>query len=125
MADLQLSEMVPWLEQETEVICRKTALDTQARESRMTPVLSGRARAGWGISVGAASEEMPSEGETSYPPPDLGRAIATLAEFRLGDDINVTNNLPYIERLNAGWSKKAPAGFVDLALEEALRQEEG
>lgn len=34
--------------------------------------------------------------------------------------INITNNVPYIGRLNAGSSKQAPAGFVERAVQKAV-----
>lgn len=35
---------------------------------------------------------------------------------KLGQKIYVTNNAPYIRKLNSGSSKQAPAGFVEAAL---------
>lgn len=43
----------------------------------------------------------------------LAQGEQQLALKKPGDPIFITNNAPYIRRLNEGWSKQAPAGFVE------------
>lgn len=64
-----------------------------------TPVRSGRARNGWFVQVGPAAN----------------------VEFsiRIGP-IYVVNDVPYIGRLNDGWSTQAPAGFIQIAVARAV-----
>ncbi len=46
----------------------------------------------------------------------INQARAVLATKKPGQKIYITNNLPYIRRLNDGYSKQAPAGFVERAV---------
>jgi hypothetical protein len=62
-----------------------------------TPVNTGRARAGW----------------KRFRKVNIGR----------GETQNVfANTVPYIDRLNEGWSKQAPNGIVDPAWEQANKK---
>lgn len=48
---------------------------------------------------------------------------AALASYNLADgSLFVTNNVPYIVPLNSGSSKQAGAGFVERAIEQAIRE---
>ena len=74
-----------------------------------TPVDTGRAQAAWLITGDrGAIGFVPGEKEPSYSPqqPDP-------SDFMQADVIYVVNNVEYILALNAGWSKKQPAGFID------------
>ena len=65
-----------------------------------TPVDLGHARASWQMDLNGA-------------PVSSGEAMAAGAVgVKLGDQVNMTNDAPYIRRLEYGWSKQAPAGFV-------------
>ena len=72
-----------------------------------TPVLSGRLRNNWMVSVNQGSNETTeSTGNEA-----INRVSAI--RFKLGDTLYLTNNLPYAERIEfMGWSKKAPDGMV-------------
>lgn len=87
--------------------------------SRFTPKDSGRARANWNVGVGKPDESVDLEGpfRSSQETEDAARARASRA--RPGEDIHVTNALPYLPRLNRGSSRKAPAGFVERAVRVA------
>jgi len=97
-------------------ICQAVALDIDRRLVLATPVDTGRARSNWLASVGAPRRD-------EVPARDAGSAIAEAAgviaaapEFPL---IYLSNNLPYIQRLNDGSSKQAPAAFVETAIDAA------
>lgn len=47
----------------------------------------------------------------------LSEGESVLAGSSPGQDIHLTNNLPYIKPLNEGSSHQAPAGFVEVAIE--------
>lgn len=92
-----------------------------------TPVDTGWARANWVPSIGA-----PHEGTVGERPPkaEEGRAqvqaddsasVAGVAEVAARYTLNrgpvfISNNVPYIQALNDGHSKQAPAGFVQAAV---------
>lgn len=75
-----------------------------------TPVLTGRARGNWQTNVG-----NPVQSTTPREDKDGGSAISEVEANmgELGEDVYITNNLPYIHRLEyEGWSHtKAPEGM--------------
>lgn len=70
------------------------------------PVDTGRARASWGHNGGA----MAAIDESIWEEDEGGLALTQGS--RVG----------YIEQLNEGWSKQAPAGFIDVEERKALQQ---
>jgi len=80
--------------------------------------VGGRARSNWLASVGSARTEAGDQVTRS-----AGDSVqATLAAFNLNDTIFITNNLPYIKRLNEGHSTQAPAGFIDAIIARNKRK---
>lgn len=83
-----------------------------------TPVDTGHARANWVPSIG-----QPFRGEapgTSLAEHDAG--VAEILGFKLasGQMLYLSNNVPYVRRLNDGWSQQAPALFVEACVDRAL-----
>lgn len=77
-----------------------------------TPVLTGRLRGNWRVSIGS-----PLLGEISRLDPQgvqVSAEIQDIATAARGDDeVWMSNSLPYAERIEYdGWSKKAPEGMV-------------
>jgi len=81
-----------------------------------TPVDTGRARSNWIASknepVAKIRDEIDGGGSIS-----IREGVAVSASIRGGDKMFITNSLPYIESLNSGSSKQAPAGFVETAVD--------
>ncbi len=86
-----------------------------------TPVDTGLARGNWRPSL-----RVPVSEATSLADPTGRATVARIAnvarQFRLGQQMFIVNRLPYIRRLNAGWSSQAPAGFVEAAVERGLEK---
>lgn len=77
-----------------------------------TPVDTGHARRNWIMSVGSPDTVERGQGG------DDGRA--SIIAWTLADGpIYVNNPVPYIGRLNDGWSKQQPQGFIERAIDEA------
>lgn len=71
-----------------------------------TPVLSGRLRNNWMVSVNKGTNKTTDETSNQA----ISRVSAV--KFKLGDTLYLTNNLPYAKRIEFdGWSAKAPAGM--------------
>ena len=88
---------------------RSVALELFGSVIKDTPVDTGRARGNWQTSIGApASGEVDRIGEREA----LSELGSESAKFAGGQVIFLTNNLPYIQRLELGWSDQAPSGFV-------------
>lgn len=94
-----------------------------------TPVLTGHARHNWRPSV---NEQVDMEqvgvfgGSTTGEPitaEERGRWAEVRKQIRakpIGQTIWICNNVPYAQRLEHGWSKKAPQGMVEITLREVL-----
>lgn len=76
-----------------------------------TPVRSGRARANWRCSIGNPVYE--SDENTQF---DSSRARSAFQGAKAGDILYLTNSVPYIERLENGYSLQAPSGIKDQAV---------
>jgi len=90
---------------------RKVALTVDRELVLKTPVDTGRARSNWIPSLEAPSVRLVEPGQK----PDID---GELAQYTVDKTIFITNNLPYIRRLNEGHSDQAPAGFVDDAVQK-------
>lgn len=96
-------------------LTRRCALAIDAAVVLATPVDTGRARANWQVEIGSpASGTVDPTDKSGQAALDAGKKV--IEGYKSGDAIYITNNLPYIERLNDGWSAQAPAGFVEQAI---------
>lgn len=80
----------------------------------------GRARANW-----LPSLETPTDEVVEKPDPSgassLARMSQVTSQFRLGQKIFISNSLPYIQRLDEGWSSQSPAGFVSSSIQVGVK----
>lgn len=97
-------------------LVRRCALATDAAVVIATPVDTGRARSNWQVELGQAAtgvvDALDKSGQSA-----LAQGKKVIDTYKSGSSLNITNNLPYIERLNDGWSAQAPAGFVEKAVQ--------
>jgi len=115
------------LEEHLDVVLTKIALDITVRLQEVTPLRSGRAAASWNIAQGAPDLSVPPqilgerywlateaelEGARAYYQQYEARALAFEAEPGRGS-VFVSNDLDYIEQLNAGSSRQAPPAFFE------------
>lgn len=104
-------------EEKLDIAAQKIALDLFKRVILDTPVKSGRARGNWQVAIGKVPngtlELTDKTGQAT-----ISRATATTAGLKAGDVIYLVNNLPYIQRLEDGYSGQAPAGMVGLNVQD-------
>lgn len=93
-------------------LVREASFALMRRVKNEMPVLTGRARASWGVWTA---------GDLAAPNPDADKADAVWDVSDGGLTITQGSNVPYIAALNEGHSKQAPAGFIDKAVEAAQR----
>jgi len=89
---------------------RAIALELFGSVIKDTPVDTGRARGNWQTSM-----DSPATGETDRKGegPALAEVGQQTASFGAGKVIYLTNNLPYIYRLEfLGWSQQSPDGMA-------------
>ena len=104
-----------------------------------TPVDVGTARSNWLVRLGSGSiipyrafsphasrwrapRAMPGSDRSERQNLEAARAQAegVLSRNKTGQDVYITSNLPYIQRLNEGHSKQSPAGFVEAGIQTGL-----
>jgi len=110
----------------TDKLVRKVALITDQAVVSATPVDTGRAKSNWLVQVGSS----PNTAIEPYVPGKFGstaaentqaaidQASSAISGYTSGSAIYITNNLPYIQKLNNGSSAQASANFVQQAVLE-------
>jgi hypothetical protein len=90
---------------------RIAAIKTWGKIIRMTPVDTGRARSNWfiGMSVGSEINTVNRRRGPQYINNELPSDL-------LNNKVYLYNNLPYIDRLEYGYSGQAPKGMVRVSL---------
>lgn len=99
---------------------RALSLEAHGRIMLKTPVDTGRARANWNVSINApdtSTNEAATIADAPAKQAEGGSRIAG-ADFFAGDEIYITNNLPYIKELEDGRSRQAPRGMVAVTVQE-------
>jgi len=82
-----------------------------------TPVDTGQARSNYFTTNGTANSSIAAFGPfTKDGYQSINRMRVALQGAKPGVSMHVTNNLPYIGRLNDGYSAQAPANFVQIAI---------
>jgi hypothetical protein len=110
-----------------ELVLKKVGIELFRRVIMRTPVDTGRLRANWQATIGAAaSGELDETDSSGQARPDGGGSSKTTAKMQavvLGADvakpIYLTNNLPYAAVIEFGGSKQqAPAGMARVSVQE-------
>jgi hypothetical protein len=94
----------------TNKLVRLVALEALKNIIIETPVDTGRARSNWFIGIDTPIDDITDE--TNWQGNSADQQ-AKLLQPTDKSEIWLSNNLPYIVRLNDGWSDQAPAGFVE------------
>lgn len=108
------------VEENLEKTVRATALAVMTNIVSNTPVDTGRARNNWNADINTVDASITEEVNPNTTGTE--KITAALVSYKLSDTINISNNLPYIRRLNEGHSKQAPANFVEKAVMVGKRQ---
>lgn len=116
-SDRVTSEFLRALQKEVKII----ALDINKGLIDKTPVDLGWAKANWIPSIGTSFEgPVGSRDSFDTGEQELGMA-AVASQYQLSDGpVFITNNVPYIEALNAGSSDQAPAGFIEAVIDHVV-----
>ncbi len=110
----------------TERVVSKITLDLTANLIQSTPVDTGWARANWVPAIGKPYKANLSNVKATSAAASAAKAkqaggTSSLTGYKLSrGSVFVSNNVPYIGRLNDGSSRKAPAGFVQRAVAKAV-----
>lgn len=93
-----------------EKVFRGTVLQMSNAIILKTPVKTGRARGNWQASISKPKTAvLDREGEGGA----IGEVAGTAKTLKIGQVFYLSNNLPYIQRIEKGnFSKQAPSGMV-------------
>ena len=122
-------EMVRGMDAKTaELVTRLLAVDATNRVIKRTPVDQGRARASWSPIMTANHVPVKIDGpEVNASAIRQGVSEGEFSQKRTpaGFGIVVTSGVPYIRRLEYGYSEKAPSGMVRISLFELMQSGAG
>ncbi len=121
---LQANKVQPGADEAVRAAGRGVA--TELVES--TPIDTGRAISNWDAKVGKVTSMVFREaavpgykGSTRQGTiaEALARMFRNINRYKAGEgkSLHIFNAAPYIRRLNEGWSKQAPAGFIEAAIQ--------
>ena len=114
----QIRVVMDGLEEYSERLIIGIALEVHATLVEDTPVDTGWAQNNWVPNVGGpGASSSQNEGNAASAKAKMTAGLASVAGYKLrSGPIHITNNVPYIEPLNAGHSKQAPKDFVPMAI---------
>lgn len=107
------------LEEDINAEVRAVALNLLRGLIRLTPVDTGRAKGNWFVSIANPNREINGERRQAQAFSE-GQVNIALARGRAYPEVTLSNNLPYIERLNDGYSDQAPKKFVETELQRIV-----
>lgn len=108
---LDVSKFVEKAKKNPEKVMRQVSIKLFSAIIKASPVDTGRFRMNW-----MASGGTPAAGTTDATDKSGNTATGNATSFVLKAtdwrEFTLTNNLPYAQRLEYGWSQQAPQGFV-------------
>lgn len=128
--DGRMRQIASAISEAAEQTHRRIVVELATDLSRDTPADTTQARSNWAARSGAPSavirrpfSPVPSRWRAPYGPGATkaeaaspagvqAQAQAAMSRHRAEEDVHVTNNLPYIQRLDEGYSPQSSAGFV-------------
>lgn len=94
-----------------EIVMRQVSMKLFSAIIKSSPVDTGRFHGNW-----QTTGVTPATGLIAGVDPTGNKAVNSAATYITNspnwDVFTLTNNLPYAQRLEYGWSKQAPVGFV-------------
>ena len=108
---LDVSKFVEKAKKNPEKVMRQVSIKLFSAIIKASPVDTGRFRMNWmasgGTSASGITDATDKSGNTA-----TGNATSFVLKAADWREFTLTNNLPYAQRLEYGWSQQAPAGVV-------------
>ncbi len=110
---------------------RSVAMEMIQEVVLATPVDTGVARSNWRVTVNSAPTgvigayspgQKLGRGETANANAAIAAGIVSIMGSKSTDVLYFTNNVPYIQILNTGYSKQAPSNFISKAFDRARKR---
>ncbi|UFK26766.1 hypothetical protein [Roseobacter phage RDJL6] len=127
--DAQIKTIIQALEETAEKVVIRLGLNITSNLIEDTPIDTGWARANWVPAIGA-SRASPAASQPTGSQVQIQQALQQsgmvgLLSYKLASGtVFISNNVPYIGRLNDGSSTQAPSGFVQAAIRRGVQQTE-
>lgn len=107
------------IEQEINREARSLSINLLTGLTKVSPVDTGRARGNWFASTTSTNRSVDNNRRASEA------VISGISEIGKAKQINypnitISNNLPYIEKLNEGHSTQAPVKFVESEIDRVV-----
>ena len=119
----QTDYIIKELEKFTEATMKKLVVEVTANLIEETPVDTGWARANWVPQIGAPRlDPVSNPNDITSGPQERGLADVIVGYKLARGSIYITNNVPYIGRLNNGTSIQAPRAFVQSSITKAIQK---
>ena len=110
--ELQMKEFESMTAEKSELLFKKVCFDLSNSIIMDTAVLSGAARGNWQPDINSIQNDI-LEVEDKSGNATVAKVASQTNNLKIGQYFTLTNNLPYILRLEYGWSKtKSPNGMV-------------
>lgn len=111
-------------------LTNEIVLEAVAYLTDETPVDTSRALSNWQVSlgrpfmydIGPYAEGIWGSTKAVSREQAIATARYLLSMRKPGQTVFISNNVPYIRRLNSGWSKQHAGGFVEMAVARARRR---
>ena len=116
-----VSRFASQTKEKEKLVIRRIAIEVFRRIIHGTPVDTGRAKGNWQCTTGSMAsgtvEKLDKSGSAT-----IAAMRAEVSGWTPKDDLPafITNNLPYIQRLNEGHSEQAPPHFIEQVVADYL-----
>jgi hypothetical protein len=134
---LDLSKIIEKAKGNGSAVARKIALDLNTKVIEKTPRDEGIAKNRWAVALNTVDNAEYNADINGAGA--VARGVGRLKDFKVGDTIYITNNVPYIRKLEYGlygnpegsangpktingYSTQAPSGFVRITFQEIISQ---
>lgn len=108
---IPLAQLAAKMKLDVETVARKSTLDVFRAVALRSPVDTGRFRANWNVSYGVPDTTTTASTDQTRANREAAKALT----LPLGSVTYMVNALPYAAKLENGYSKQAPIGFVKLS----------
>ena len=117
MALIRLVDFPGRVASQHKLMMRRLALGIWRRLILASPVDTGWSRMHWIVSYNNPDRDYPGYYPSGTPPNTYPIPQPNTQDPGVFPEIYISNRVPYIERLNEGWSTQAPALYVESAVD--------
>lgn len=117
---MSMNSIVSRVNKRIDTVIRKSTIELFGSVIKMTPVDTGRAKGNWQCSIGSpitSETDRLDSAKLDSTNGSVAYADVVKTVKGTGNVVWLSNNVPYIQRLEYGSSKQAPSGMVRLSVQ--------